>query len=150
MFSDRVEDGDEAAWTQYNPRTREHDIVRPTRFHILDPNKEPSKDSKGVYGYPSQHMEQSQKAQRNDAFPGRWRKSSVGIRYLGLGLHQARGCWGTLGKYGVLSALSEKVAKYLLEFHAGEYMKLGLPSIPDGSSSGQRHKMLQTDQVLMH
>jgi hypothetical protein len=57
---------------------------------------------------------------------------------------------GMLGKYGVLSALSEKVAKYLLEFDAGDYMRRGLPSIPDGSSSGQIHTMLQTNQVLIH
>jgi hypothetical protein len=57
---------------------------------------------------------------------------------------------GTLGRYEVLSSLSEKVAKYLLEFHAGDYTRLGLPAIPEGSSSGDIHKMLNANQVLIH
>jgi hypothetical protein len=54
---------------------------------------------------------------------------------------------GTLGHYEVLSALSEKVAKYLFEFNASDYTSLGLPAIPQGLSSGQIHKMLKPSRV---
>ena len=55
---------------------------------------------------------------------------------------------GTLGRYEILSALSEKAAKFLLEFHASDYTRLGLPAIPEGSSSGDIHKMLKGNQVI--
>ena len=57
---------------------------------------------------------------------------------------------GQHGRYEVLSYLPDKVAKYLLEFHASEYTALGLPAIPAGSSSGAIHKMLNPAQVLLN
>ena len=57
---------------------------------------------------------------------------------------------GQLGRYEVLSYLPDKVAKYLLEFHASDYTALGLPAIPAGSSSGAIHKMLNPAQVLLN
>lgn len=57
---------------------------------------------------------------------------------------------GQLGRYEVLSNLPDKVAKYLLEFHASDYTALGLPAIPAGSSSGAIHKMLNPAQVLLN
>ena len=56
---------------------------------------------------------------------------------------------GGLGSYAVLCNLPDKVAKYLLEFHPNDYKGLGLPAIPDGASSGDIHKMLDPDQVLL-
>ena len=56
---------------------------------------------------------------------------------------------GGLGSYAVLCNLPDKVAKYLLEIHPNDYMGLGLPAIPDGASSGDIHKMLNADQVLL-
>ena len=47
-------------------------------------------------------------------------------------------------------SVPDKVAKYLLEFHASDYTGLGLPPIPAGSSSGAIHKMLNTAQVLLN
>jgi hypothetical protein len=48
-----------------------------------------------------------------------------------------------------LSCLPELVAKYLLKFHADDYTGLTLPAIPKDASSGDIHKMLTSDQVLL-
>ncbi len=49
-MSDRVDDGNDAGWTQYNPRTGEHDIIRADRFHRSDPNAEKKDDSTACMG----------------------------------------------------------------------------------------------------
>ena len=46
-----------------------------------------------------------------------------------------------------LRYLSDKVARFLFEFHAEDYQALQLPAIPSTASSGTIHKLLKTDHV---
>ena len=52
-----------------------------------------------------------------------------------------------LGRYDELRYLSDKVARFLFEFHAEDYQALQLPAIPSTASSGTIHKLLKTDHV---
>ena len=144
-----MDGGDEAGWTQYNPRTGEHEIIRPDRFHRSDPDAV-QKDSMACMGI-RVHIWNRAKVRR-----------LITHSLIGGGMHQRgydaldldfikRGeAGGRLGPYKVLCCLSDKVAKYLLEFHASDYTGLGLPAIPDGSCSGDIHKMLKPHQVLLY
>ena len=49
FFSDRVDDGDDAPWTQYNPRIGEQVVLRADRFHRTDPS-EKENSSKACMG----------------------------------------------------------------------------------------------------
>ena len=145
-----MNDGNDAGWTQYNPRTGEHDIIRADRFHRSDPDAAKTNDSTECMGI-RVHIWNRAKVRR-----------FITHLLIGGGFHQ-RGydaldldfikqgeAGGQLGQYKVLSCLPDKVAKYLLEFHAGDYTELRLPTIPKGSSSGAIHKMLSTAQVLLY
>ena len=52
-----------------------------------------------------------------------------------------------LGHLSELSFLTDKVARFLFEFHANDYKSLGLPAIPNSASSGTIHKLLTTPHV---
>ena len=137
-------DGDSEAWTQYNPRTGEHDILHATRFHNRNQNKAPSMACMGI----RVNIWNRAKVRRliTHSLAGGGDHQS-GYDALDLDFIKRGNAGGTLGHYEVLSALSEKVAKYLLEFNASDYTGLGLPAIPQGFSSGQIHKMLKPSQV---
>ena len=141
--------GDEAGWTQYNPRTGEHDILRPDRFHRSDRNavKDDSTACMGI----RVHIWNRAKVRRlitHSLIGGGTHQQ--GYDALDLDFIKQGEAGGRLGQYKVLSCLSDKVAKYLLEFHAGDYTELGLPAIPEDSSSGDIHKMLKSHQVLLY
>ena len=52
-----------------------------------------------------------------------------------------------LGRMSELCFLSDKVARYLYEFHCADYDGLQLPAIPGYASSGTIHKLLKTHHV---
>ena len=54
-----------------------------------------------------------------------------------------------LGHLSELSFLTDKVARFLFEFHADDYKSLGLPAIPPFASSGTIHKILKTNHVCI-
>ena len=54
-----------------------------------------------------------------------------------------------LGHLSELSFLTDKVARFLFEFHADDYKSLGLPAIPPFASSGKIHKILQPIHVCI-
>jgi hypothetical protein len=54
-----------------------------------------------------------------------------------------------LGHLSELSFLTDKVARFLSEFHAYDYKSLGLPVIPPFASSGTIHKILRTNHVCI-
>ncbi len=49
----------------------------------------------------------------------------------------------------LLSFLADKVARFLFEFHADDYKRLGLPVLPPFASSGTIHKLLKTRHVCI-
>jgi hypothetical protein len=55
-----------------------------------------------------------------------------------------------LGKYDELCYLADKVARFLYEFHAADYLALVLPAIPSTASSGAIHKLLKTEKVCRY
>jgi hypothetical protein len=60
----------------------------------------------------------------------------------------ARGCAGArLRRYNELKFLPEKVALFLLEFHADDFKSLRLSAIPSAASSGTFHKTLKIDHI---
>jgi hypothetical protein len=62
----------------------------------------------------------------------------------------SRGCAGKhLGHLSELSFFTDKVARFLFEFHADDYKSLGLPAIPPFASSGTIHKILKTNHVCI-
>lgn len=142
---DRVVDNEEAAWTRYNPRTGEHDIVRATRFHTPNPDKAPSTACMGIRVNIWNRAKVRRLITHSLAGGG---DHQLGHDALDLDYIKRGDAGGTLGCYAVLSSLSEKVAKYLLEFHDSDYTRLGLPEIPKGSSSGDIHKMLDPNEVI--
>ena len=54
-----------------------------------------------------------------------------------------------LGRMSELCFLSDKVARYLFEFHDQDYKDLGLPAKPSSASSGTIHKLLKTPHVCI-
>jgi hypothetical protein len=56
-----------------------------------------------------------------------------------------------LGYLSELNFLTDKVARFLFEFHADDYKSLGLPVIPPFASSGTIHKIynLKTPHVCI-
>jgi hypothetical protein len=52
-----------------------------------------------------------------------------------------------LGHLSELSFLTDKVARFLFEFHADDYKSLRLPAIPAFASSGTIHKILKTNHL---
>ena len=54
---------------------------------------------------------------------------------------------GEMGKYAVLSTLSDKIARFLYEFHDTSYTTLGLHAIPLDRSDVNVHGILRPDQV---
>ncbi len=56
---------------------------------------------------------------------------------------------GEMGKYGVLSMLSDRIARFLYEYHDTSYTSLGLPPIPMDRSGISVHGSLRPDQVLL-
>ena len=48
-----------------------------------------------------------------------------------------------------LSFFTDKVARFLFEFHADDYKGLDLPVIPPYASSGDIHKLLKTPHVCI-
>jgi hypothetical protein len=145
-----VDDGLEAGWTRYNPRTGEHDIVRADRFHRSDPDAEKKDDSTACMGI-RVHIWNRAKTRRlitHDLIGGG--NHQLGYDALDLDFIKQGSAGGRLGQYQVLKFLPDKVAKYLLEFHASDYAGLQLPDIPANSSSGAIHKMLDTSQVLLY
>lgn len=145
-----MDDGNDAGWTQYNPRTGEHDIIRADRFHRSDPNAEKKDDSTACMGI-RVHIWNRAKVRRfiTHLLIGGG-ANQRGYDALDLDFIKQGEAGGRLGQYKVLSCLPDKVAKYLLEFHASDYTGLGLPAIPTGSSSGTIHKMLDCAQVLLY
>ena len=53
-----------------------------------------------------------------------------------------------LGIYKELAVLSDKIARYLYEYHSESYPSLGLPPLPVDSSDVNVHGVLQPQQVL--
>ncbi len=54
-----------------------------------------------------------------------------------------------LGHLSELRFLADKVARFLFEFHADDYNRLGLPVIPPFASNGTIHKTLKTHHVCI-
>ena len=54
-----------------------------------------------------------------------------------------------LGHLSELSFLADKVARFLFEFHADDYKRMGLPVIPPNASSGTINKLLKTPHVCI-
>ena len=54
-----------------------------------------------------------------------------------------------LGRMSELCFWSDKVARYLFEFHDQDYKDLGLPAKPSSASSGTIHKLLKTPHVCI-
>ena len=127
-----------------------HDIVRPDRFHRFDVDAAKKNDSTECMGI-RVHIWDRAKVLRFITHSltggGSHRR---GYDALDLDFIKQGNAGGQLGQYEVLSNLPDKVAKYLLEFHASDYTGLGLPPIPAGASSGAIHKMLNTAQVLLN
>ena len=145
-FSDRVDDGDDAPWTHHDPRTGEHVVLRADRFHRPDPN-EKENSSQACMGIRVNIWNRAKvrKLITHSLVGGETHQ--LGYDALDLDFIKQGDAGGTLGRYAVLSNLPDKVAKYLLEFHSSDYLGLGLPAIPESASSGDIHKMLDTDQV---
>ena len=144
-----MDDGVDAGWTQYNPRTGIHDIVRADRFHRSDRNAEKKDDSTACMGI-RVHIWNRAKVRRfitHLLVSGG--VNQRGYDALDLDFIKQGHAGGRLGQYKVLTCLPDKVAKYLLEFHASDYMGLRLPAIPDGSSSGAIHKILDSSKVRL-
>ena len=148
--SDRVDDGDDAPWTQYNPRTAEQVVLRADRFHRTDPNeKENSPQACTMMGIRVNIWNRAKvrKLITHSLIGGGTHQ--LGYDALDLDFIKQGDARGTLGLYVVLGNLPDKVAKYLLEFHSSNFLGLGLPEIPESASSGDIHKMLGTDQVYL-
>ncbi len=143
-----MDDGDDAPWTQLDSRTGEHVALRADRFHRHNPN-ENENSSQACMGIRVNIWNRA-KVRRfitHSLIGGGTHQ--LGYDALDLDYIKQGNAGGTLGGYAVLSVLPDKVAKYLLEFHSGEYLGLGLPAIPEGASSGHVHKMLNPDQVYL-
>ena len=54
-----------------------------------------------------------------------------------------------LGNLSELSFLTDKVARFLFEFHADDYKSLGLLAIPPFASSGTIHNILKTNHICI-
>jgi hypothetical protein len=52
-----------------------------------------------------------------------------------------------LGTYPILSALPDKFAKFLFEFHSGWFETLDLPILPDDRSQFDVHGAIEDDKV---
>ena len=148
FFSDRVDDGDDAPWTQYNPRIGEQVVLRADRFHRTDPN-EKENSSQACMGIRANIWNRAKvrKLITHSLIGGGTHQ--LGYDALDLDFIKQGDAGGTLGRYAVLGNLPDKVARYLLEFHSRDYLGLGLPEIPESASSGDIHKMLDTDQVYL-
>jgi hypothetical protein len=147
-----VDDGDDIPWTQHDPRRKGEDrnrILRADRFHRADPNAPKENASQECMGIRVNIWSRA-KVRRliTRSFTGGG-THQLGYDALDLDCIKQGDAGGGLGSYAVLSNLPDKVAKYLLEFHHNNYRGLGLPAIPDGASSGDIHKMLNADQVLL-
>ncbi len=142
-----MDDGDDPGWTQYNPRTGEHDLVRADRFHRLNPNAAKNNDSQKCMGIRVNIWNRAKVRRLITHSLAGGGIHQRGFDALDLDFIKQGEAGGKLGAYGVLNCLSDKVAKYLLEFHSSDYTRLGLPAIPEGTSSGDIHKMLISDQV---
>jgi hypothetical protein len=145
-----VDDGDDAPWTQHNPRTGENPVLRADRFHRADPNEPTENASQGGCMGIRVNIWNRAKVRRliTHSLTG-GETHQLGYDALDLDFIKHGDAGGGLGSYAVLSNLPDKVAKYLLEFYPNDYLGLGLPAIPAGASSGDIHKMLHADQVLL-
>ena len=141
-----MDDGDDAPWTQYDPRTGEHVVLRADRFHRPDPigKKNSSQACMGIR-VNIWNRAKARKLITHSLVGGGTHQ--LGYDALDLDFIKQGDAGGTLGRYAVLSNLPDKVAKYLLEFHSSNYLGLGLPAIPEGASSGDIHKMLDPAEV---
>ena len=54
-----------------------------------------------------------------------------------------------LGHLSELSFLPDKVARFLFEFHAHDYKRMGLFVIPPYASSGTIHKLLKLPHICI-
>lgn len=142
-----MDDGDDDAWTQHNPRTGKNSAVRADRFHRADEQKE--KASQACMGIRVNIWNRAKVRRLITRSLTGGATHQEGYDALDLDFIKQGDAGGGLGSYAVLSNLPDKVAKYLLEFHPNDYLGLGLPAIPDGASSGDIHKMLDADQVLL-
>ena len=141
-----MDDGDDAPWTHHDPRTGEHVVLRADRFHRPDPN-EKENSSQACMGIRVNIWNRAKVRKVITHYLVSGGTHQLGYDALDLDFIKQGHAGGTLGRYAVLSNLPDKVAKYLLEFHSSDYVRLGLPAIPESASSGDIHKMLNTDQV---
>ena len=135
-----------APWTQHNRRTGQDPVLRADRFHRADEQEKASQACMGIRVNIWNRAKVSRLITRSLTGGGQHQR---GYDALDLDFIKQGDAGGGLGSYAVLCNLPDKVAKYLLEFHPNDYKGLGLPAIPDGASSGDIHKMLDPDQVLL-
>ena len=141
-----MDDGDDEPWTRSNPRTGVEEILRADRCHRPDPND--TEDAAQACMGIRVNIWNRAKVRRllTHSLVGGG-THQLGYDALDLEFIKRGDAGGQLGQYGVLRFLPEKVAKYLLEFHFGDY--IGLPAIPEGSTSGDIHKLLKTSEVIV-
>jgi hypothetical protein len=148
LFPARIDDGDEVDdWDVTNPRTGERVPLRADRWYQSAPNQDPVTTSGDFAGIRINIWNRA-KVRRFITH------SLAGGGSHNLGFHALRwemilhGNAGEMGKYAVLSTLSDKIARYLYEFHHTSYGRLGLPAIPLDRSDVDVHGILRPDQVL--
>ena len=145
-----MDDGDEPAWAQHNQRLAKDVILRADRFHRADPNAQKENASQACMGIRVNIWNRAKVRRLITRNLTGGETHQRGYDALDLDFIKQGDAGGGLGSYAVLRNLSDKVAKYLLEFHHNDYLELGLPAIPVGASSRDIHKMLTPDQVLIY
>ena len=100
-----MDDGDDAPWTQYNPRTGEHVVLRADRFHRADPN-EKENSSQACMGIRANIWNRAKVRKLITHFLFGGGTYQLGYDALDLDFIKQGDARGTLGRYAVLRWLN--------------------------------------------